>query len=212
MFGLLRRSTRNTNPNKATRHARPRLEALEGRDVPSTLTLSVSYGIGRNVTMSGTLSDTPNQSLQAINLGGQVSSTTMTNAYGQYSVTLTASGLGTVTAKAADNTSNTASADLTDVTPVITDFFATEGTNHVWTFSGDLTYGGRSTMGMLVYLGGAPISLSNQTAMVDNSGHFTTNVTLNGTASDNGMATARVVTPWGDWSDFASANVFQSGT
>lgn len=212
MFGLLRRWARQTTrPKTPPRHARPRLEALEGRDAPSTLTLSVSYGAGRSVTLSGTLGDHPNPSMQQIDFGGQVGGSTWTNMQGQFSVTLAASGLGDVRATAHDGTSNTPTVTLTDVMPTLT-FNASEGTNHVWTFYGHVTYAGRPTQGMLVYLGGAPVSLTNQTAPVDSAGNYVVNVTLNGTTSDNGTASARALTPWGNFSDFMFADVLQSGT
>src|SRR4051794_36968142 len=97
MFQLFSRQTRKSHP--APRTARPRLESLEGRLVPATVTLNpITYGTGRQVTLSGTLSNTGNVAWQMIALGGQVSGTTMTNAQGQFSATLTASALGNVTA------------------------------------------------------------------------------------------------------------------
>jgi hypothetical protein len=131
---------------------------------------------------------------------------------GQYSVTLTAVAPGTVTAAAADGSSNTPSFTLTDATVAITSFSASEGTNHLWTLSGTVDYSGRSTMGLVVYFGGAPVSLANQMTAADGSGHFQLSLTLNGTSTDNGTASAQVVTPWGDYSASALANVQQTGT
>src|SRR5262245_3274937 len=119
MLGVLSRRRAS-----APRACRPLgLETLEDRNSPSTLTLSVTYGSGRNVTLSGTLSDHPNPGGQTINFAGKVSGAAVTSAQasvpglgdvtvlaadgsshlavGVYSVTLQATGLGDVTAQAA---------------------------------------------------------------------------------------------------------------
>ena len=43
-------------------------------------------------------------------------------------------------------------------------------------------------------------------------GIYQLNVTLNGTASDNGTASATVQTAWGTWSSFAYELIHQTGT
>ena len=58
MLGLLTRAGRK-NKVPAPRRARLGLECLESRDSPSALSLSVAYGSGRSVTLSGTLTGTP---------------------------------------------------------------------------------------------------------------------------------------------------------
>jgi hypothetical protein len=227
MFGLLRRlAGKPTQTTSAPRFARLRLESLEARQVPATLTLSVTYGTGKMVTLSGTLSGVDNPSLQMITLGGQVQDTIFTNSMGQFSVTESAMTLGDVTAtyvpmsmfasgstsasSSMFNSGTTASVTLTDVTPSLT-FCAHEYPGSVWVLSGDVTYS-RGPGSLPVYFGGRPVSLSGQTATTNSSGHYETTVYLNGTSSDNGIATAVVYTPWNTPSEEALTYVHQSGT
>jgi len=223
MLGLLRRLASQAGQRKSAppRFAHLRLETLERREVPATLTLSVTYGTGKMVTLSGTLSGLDNPSLQPITLTGQVSDTTYTNAYGQFSVTESAAGLGNVTATfmpavmsgfaATSNASGTtASVTLTDVKPALT-FFADEHPGNLWTLYGDVTYS-RGPTNLVVYFGGVPISLEGKTATTDSSGHYQVSVFLNGTTSDNGTASAVVYTPWDTPSEAALDVIYQSGT
>jgi len=236
MLGLLRRLADKAPQPKATpRFARLRLEPLEARQVPATLTLSVSYGTGKTVTLSGTLSGLDNPSLQMITLGGQVSDTTYTNSLGQFSVTETAVNLGDVTATFVPTSMSgpstmlmsatlssysgttmtsgsgaTAGVTLTDVAPSLT-FYAEEHPGRLWTLYGDVTYS-RGPANLVVYFGGVPVSLEGKTATTGNTGHYETSLFLNGTSSDNGTAEAVVRTPWNTASEVAIDNIHQSGT
>jgi hypothetical protein len=212
MFGLLRRlAGKPTPPTTAPRFARPRLERLEGREVPATLTLSVSYVTGRVVNLSGTLSDVSNPSMQPISLGGKVSASTSTNMMGQFSINTPASDLGTVTATLQDGSGTTATATLVDVTPSLT-FRALEQPGHLWVLEGDVTYTGRDLNMLPVTFGGVPVSLQHQATMTNSTGHYSTSVFLNGTNSDNGTVWAKVATPWGTESELALQVIDQSCT
>jgi hypothetical protein len=207
MLGLL--APRSPRPASRTRPLG--LEALEDRNSPSTLILNiVAYGPGTSVTFSGALRGSDNPGGQTINFSGKVTGSTTTTPCGMYAITLKASGLGDVTAQTADGMSNVAVVTLTDTAPRITQFQAIEGTGHLWTFQGDVTY--RYPQGLIVNLGGMPDSLQGKTAPVDSSGHFWVVLELNGTTSDNGTASAVTTDPWGLTSNTAYSNVFQTGT
>src|SRR5947209_18357603 len=105
MFGLLPSSPRKVS-SLPRRRARLSLERLESRDTPSTLSLSVSYGFGANVTLSGDLTNAPTPANQTICFSGQASGMAFTDANGHFSATVSASGLGDVYAQMMDGTSN----------------------------------------------------------------------------------------------------------
>src|SRR5438105_2027634 len=98
MLGLLTRPRRNTRSH-SPRPVCLGLERLETRDCPSTLTAMVTYGSGRSITIAGHLSDTSTPANQTVTISGKAAGTTATNASGNYSTTLTATGLGDVYAK-----------------------------------------------------------------------------------------------------------------
>src|SRR5262245_60265610 len=209
MFKLLRRlATKSGTGKAAVRQARPRLEVLEGREVPATLTLSVAYGVSRQITLSGSLIDHPNPSLQTINVSGKATGTTMTNMQGQFSVTLEATGLGTVIAAVMDSSTTPVSVTLTDA-PLSLTFDAVEATGHVWTLQGQINYSQRPPA-LIVYFGGSPTSLQMMTTGATSSGHYELGVMLNGTPSDNGIAWAKVVSPWGTESPLALDSITQT--
>jgi hypothetical protein len=194
------------------RYARLRLERLEDRNAPATVTLSVTYNLGRSITLSGDLSGgTPSNAFQTINLGGMVGGTTTTNASGHYEATLIARGLGDVTARWAMGPSNTATFTLTDQAPVITEFVATEGQDHVWTLSGTVQYF-RYFDQLTILFGGQPIDISGKSTTADSTGHFSLTVVLNGQSTDNGTASCQAISPWGTKSDLVCDYIFQTGT
>lgn len=206
MFGTLFSSRKSV---KTPRRARPSLETLEGREVPASLSLAVTYGHAKSITLSGTLTDHNNPSMQTINLTGKASGMTMTNAQGQFSVTVDATELGNVTATVGDASAN-ATVTLTDVTPTLT-LVADEGTSNIWSFSGEVS-STRSRLGMTIEFGGLHTLTTAPTTLTDSDGEYEYIVMLNGLSSDNGTAQARAKTAWGTYSAWATADVHQSGT
>src|SRR5262249_5153297 len=156
---------------------------------PSTVTLSVTYNLGHSITMSGQLSGAPNNAFQQIALGGMTVGYTTTNSNGQFSATMMPGGLGVVTARKADGTSNTATFQLPDMPPQLQSFDATEGLGDVWTIEGSATYF-RQFDSLMVYFGGTPVSITGRGTSTDSSGHFSFTVSLNHSSSDNGTVTA----------------------
>jgi hypothetical protein len=207
MFGLL---TRKKKVRPAVRHVRPRLEVLEDRAVPSTVTLNVSYNAGKSITLTGTLTGAPDNANQTILIAGQATGQAVTDSNGNYSITLTASALGNVTAAAMDGSSNTASVTLTDAAPTLTAFTAREGQGDVWTLSGTVTYN-RTVTDVTINFGGAPVSIAGKSTTVNGSGNFTLSVQLNGKQTDNGTASAAGTDAWGTVSNTLTQLILQTG-
>jgi hypothetical protein len=209
MFGLLTRAGRKKKV-PAPRRARLGLECLESRDAPSTLTMSVAYGSGRGITLSGALTGTPCPAGQTVRISGQAAGLAVTDSGGHYTINLVASGLGPVSGKTVDGSSNTAQVTLTDTAPVLTNLKACEGVGDLWTFSGTVTY--RSPQGLTVSFGGQPVTLQGKITPVSYTGTFSLSIRLNGTSTDNGMVSAGVMDPWGLTSNTLEVNVQQMGT
>ncbi len=139
MFGWLSSSS----AKKASRPqptARLGLERLETRDTPSTLTMSATYGLGHNVTLSGNLSGTSTPANQTICITGVASGMAETDANGNFSVTIQANTLGEVDAQTMDGASNVASVTLTDTAPKCFNFGGVPEGNNMWVFSGTVTW------------------------------------------------------------------------
>ncbi|MFO0879317.1 MAG: hypothetical protein U0840_18380 [Gemmataceae bacterium] len=199
---------------------RPTLETLEERVTPTgrlpvgpplppmNLTLNVSYGVGRQVTLSGDLMGSGDVANVAISITGSATGQTSTDADGEYSLTVEASNLGMVTATAGDGLAS-AWSEITDEPPVITDFEAIEGADRVWTFRGTLTYH-RYFDSLQVFFGGQPVSIVNQSTSANNTGYFELVLVLNGQNSDNGQVWAQGQSAFGLLSDMAFDYVHQT--
>lgn len=214
MFALLNRTPRTQKP--LTRQtANLFLEWLEDRLSPASidpgplpppppppsmesLTLNVTYLQNRQVTLSGNLTGSsgaiPNET---IDLSGAVSGTAVTNAQGAYSVTLTATTLGQVSAASADGMSNIADFTLVSGTPTITNFGAIAEGSGLWYFFGSVA--NAPTQGEVVNFGGIN-ALQGQSVAVSSSGSFGFYAIVN----TGGWATAQAVDWWGDTSQIAS--------
>jgi hypothetical protein len=210
MFGLLTGSQSKTS-FRAPRFAQPKLETLEGRALPSTLTFSVEYGINRSVTLSGDLTGTSTLWGHTIQFSGKVSGSTTTDSNGAFEVVLSASGVGDVTAVDTDGRSNTALLTLVDEAPVLTDFLATAEGGNLWLLKGDVTYSQPFTS-IQVNFGGMPVSLQGFTTTTNTTGHFEVAIELNGQASDNGSAWAEAVSCFGTVSNDLTVLIFQNIT
>jgi hypothetical protein len=206
MLGL--RSPRSTRPSRFTRPLF--LEILEDRNSPSTLTIGVAYGTGKTITLSGDLTGAINSATQRVVISGMALGSVATDANGHYSLTTQGLALGPVRAQTADGQSNIATVTLTDVAPVIT-FTAVESTGNVWILSGHVNYRTKPE-GFTVFFGGAPVSLSAQTATVNEDGDFSVAVQLNGAPTDNGAASAYTISPWGTQSNIDTEVIYQTGT
>jgi hypothetical protein len=176
------------------------------------LSLQLAYNTQNSVTLSGTVEDgfTSNQGV-SVYFSGEATGTAVTGAGGSFSLTTNASGLGVVSAYAVDSTghqSNTARVTISVAAPVISNFTAVEEEGQMFTFSGNVT--AQSAPGLTITFGGIP-SLQNQTTTVQANSTFSFSVQLNSDGSDNGTATAQVLSDWwGQQSNVATTSVVVS--
>src|SRR3954454_860500 len=135
---------------------RPRLESLEGRTCPADLNVNVCYGAGLLVHLSGQLTDAPDVADQTIDFSGQVNGTAVTDADGDFSVDLTASGAGLVFAVHEPTESmNTFVLDGGSIPPpAISRFACVEHPLQIWTFEGHVDYSFADQM--TIYFSGGP--------------------------------------------------------
>jgi hypothetical protein len=157
-----------------------------------SLTLAVNHLDQNEVILSGTVTAASPGNL-TVTFTGVVTSTTVTDANGNFSANVRASGVGTVQATVTDvwgQTSNAASATVSDNAPVILNFLATRVSGTTWTFTG--TISDATPDGDTVTLGGLP-SLVGKTVTSGADGSFSLTVTLQ--TGEDGFATA-VCTDW----------------
>jgi hypothetical protein len=179
-------------------------------DANPFLTLSVTYGSQRQVTLSGQVYD-ESPGGRTVTFTGAASGSTTTDSQGYFSVTLTASMLGSVmatTTDAAGQSSNAAQVQLQSSRPVIQGFTCSEQSDG-YLFSGTVL--DESPGGLVVYLGGVPVSLQGKTVTVQADGTWSILIQLNGTQTDEGTATAYVTDWWGQQSETALTDVHQTG-
>jgi hypothetical protein len=171
------------------------------------ITLSISYGSQRTVTLSGKVT-APSPGGLTVTFTGEVNGSVTTNADGTFSLTTQADGLGTIHASTTDawgQASNCSQVTVKSNKPVINDFQAVEGSNGTWTFSGQVT--DESAPGLMVTLSGLP-SLTGKTVTVDSTGCF--DLTLQLQPGENGTATAQTIDWWGLTSDAVTEWVSQT--
>lgn len=159
-----------------------------------SLTLSVSYGSGRMVTLSGQVTDDDPGGL-TVTFTGKVVGSVVTNSTGAFNATFEASGLGDVLATVINRhglTSSAASVTLTSSTPSIANFLATEGANNQWTFTGTVT--DESAAGLSIIFGGLA-SLIGQSTTVQQNGTFSLTIQLQ--VGEQGQASVKTTDWWG---------------
>jgi virginiamycin B lyase len=166
---------------------------------PPTVSVSVTYGAQRTVTLSGQVTDAQPGGL-TVNFSGMVVGSVVTNADGTFSATFQASGLGNVQAITTDAqglVSNTATVTLASNPPTISNFVGSNS-GGVWTFTGKVN--DSSPAGLTVSFGGLP-SLAGKTATVQADGTFELVVAL--AAGEQGTVTAQTTNWWGQNSNVA---------
>lgn len=208
MFDLFRRSTRKMMP-RTPRPVRLGLERLETRDCPSLISVSVTYGTQKNITLWGDVTGTPNPGGLTVQFTGNATGTATTDSNGHYSASLVALSLGNVYAATTDGASNTAVVTLMVPTPRISNFVGSQGAGNVWTFTGTVSAAGGST-GLTVNFGGDPVDVQNKTATVAADFTFTLIVQMNGTQNDNGVVWARTTDWWNQMSNLVQDYITQT--
>lgn len=173
---------------------------MQAQLTPS-LTLSVSYGAGRTVTLSGQVTDTVPGSL-TVSFTGKVVGSVVTNSDGTFSGTFEASALGLISATVTNGlgfVSSASAVTLVSNAPVISDFVGVLQTGTMWIFSGRVTDEGHT--GMIVRFDGLA-SLDGKTATVQANGTFSLTVQLQ--PNEEGTALAETTDWWGLVSNEAS--------
>lgn len=157
MFGFLRSARGLASRHPRVERSRLHLEQLEDRLCPAapviTQFTAVPLNSGQSVQLSGTVQD-ENPGAVLLNVNGVVFASTTTDSAGNFSLTTTASALGTVSASAMDAewlSSNTANANLTSQAPSIT-LGVTYGSGTTVTLSGAVT--DEDAAGCTVYFSG----------------------------------------------------------
>jgi hypothetical protein len=172
-----------------------------------TITLNIAYRAGKQVTLSGIVTDRRPGNRDA---GRAVNTTVVTNADGTFSWTGDAAALGTVTAATTDfwgAASNTAQVAVVSAAPVISNFTAEEGDapQRRWLFKGQVT--DESFYGLTVRFGGLP-SLANETTTVESNGWFYLFVDLE--EGEGGTVWCQTTDWWGLDSNVAEDYVVQT--
>jgi hypothetical protein len=169
-----------------------------------TLTLNVVGSTASTVTFSGNLADI-DAAGETITIAGASVGSVVTDANGNFTFTTAVANLGMVSVSTTDfwgDTSNTASVDVGDGAPVITNFAAIRIVGNDFEFKGDVL--GTDVVGQTVNFGGLP-SLNAQTATVAGDGTFLLNQTLQ--AGETGTASAQTTDVAGQASNTAYADV-----
>jgi hypothetical protein len=194
MFSVLSRR-RCARPVAAPRSVRPRLELLEDRNAPSTLTLTDQFATGANMTFGGAYNGATlaNQVVTLTGHGWTTTATTDTNGNYHVTVPINASQFGTVTASVANPNCNQPQVTITlPKAPVITNFAAVSHPAGFWEISGNVT-NTPNPSGLTINFSGMP-ALANQIATVEANGSFDVILQLNG---EIGTAAATVTDWWG---------------
>jgi hypothetical protein len=162
---------------------------------PTIQNLSVAYGPGTTVTLTGQVIDeTP--AGRTVTFTGPVTGSVTTGANGMFSYTTQATSLGTVRATTTDPwglTSAVAEVALAVSPPVITSFQVVEQYGTTWVVRGHVQ--GAGAIGCDVTLGGLP-ALQGVFAQVDSNGNFEVEVSIP-PAQEGMTATANITDCWG---------------
>jgi hypothetical protein len=176
-------------------------------DAPSGLTMSVSYGSGKTVTLSGKVTD-PDTADCTVMFSGVVNGSCSVDSNGDYSFLTSADALGDVSATVSDCWGQVgaaaASLTLSVDAPTVT-IIAAQDDDGSWTFAG--TVSGPDITSVTLTLSGLPSMEGVQTG-INNDGDYALTITLG--SDETGSAIATVVDAWGQQSDCV-AIVVQTG-
>jgi hypothetical protein len=161
-----------------------------------SLSLSVSYGAGLTITLSGQVADDSPGGLTIV-FSGAASGSVVTNPDGTFSLTLQANELGDIQAVVYDSSGAQTDAQVTlsRNPPVITQFMAEQESLQLWTFTGTVS-DDSGTAGLVVTFSASKVpSLNGQTAVVNADGTFTLSVLLG--TGEGGYVRAQTIDWWG---------------
>jgi hypothetical protein len=167
MFDLFSRARRQSRPARPS--FRPTLETLEERNCPTTINVTAAViPTSKSVTFHGGVGGVQMPGGMIVQLTGVATGSTTTDANGNFSVQLTATGLGTETVSTTGATSQTT---LTDPgAPLISLFDSTEYPGGYYLFTGHVN--GVIFSGEKITFSGAIPSMDGQTTTVNSNGSF----------------------------------------
>jgi hypothetical protein len=213
MFSLFSRPSRSRSTIQ-TRKARPWLESLEDRAVPSCSSPVIEnlYAVQTNsqqVDIKGIMCDpTGGGDTILLSSANGLNTSCQVNSDGTFDCPVqggTLGKLGAISATAMNNNNLVQSAQVnfapTPDAPVITDFYAEYGYGNVWTFSGNVQ---SNTPNQTTVQFGNLRSLQGKSVQCDSDGDFDFTVTMSGTYADIGFATAQATDANGNTSEVAS--------
>lgn len=175
---------------------RPWMEPLENRDCPTGMTPTLSFStlaVGPTTyRLSGSVMDEAPAGL-IVQFTGVYAGSTQVDPSGNYSMDVTPSQLGAITAAVTDNEGLTATqqGSLTSLPPTIT-LSASRQVNNLWVFSGTVT--DEHAAGLTVRFGGLP-TIDGRTTTVAANGTFSFTAEL--APGEEGTATAKTTDWWG---------------
>jgi hypothetical protein len=172
-----------------------------------TITLSLSYGAGNLVTLSGRVTD-EDPGGREVMIWGVADAYLTTAADGTFSVTVESYGPGAIYAMTTDawgQWSDTAEVVAASSAPAIVDLVVVEGADGVWTFRGRVT--DESPEGLTIYFGGLS-SLEGQSVTAGECGWFEFSVQLQ--EGEEGTATLWAMDWYGQQSETTEHYVLQT--
>jgi hypothetical protein len=172
------------------------------------ITMTLSYGTGHQLILSGTVTDQYPGGLK-VSFTGVVpnGSSTTTDGNGNFAVTLNAYKLGDVLATTTDTwgqVSNTAKVTATNTPPVISNLWASAGNYDVWTITGTVT--DEHAAGLTVTFWGLP-AVAGKTAVVQADGSFTLSVVI--PSNQSGYIYCQTTDWWGAQSNIDEEMITQ---
>jgi hypothetical protein len=175
---------------------------------PPQITMTISYGTGHQLILSGTVTDQYPSGLKVTFTGVVPSgSSTTTDANGNFIVTLSANKLGDVLATTTDTwgqASNTAKVTASNTAPVISNLWASAGNYDVWTITGTVT--DEHAAGLTVTFWGLQ-AVAGKTAVVQADGSFTLSVVI--PSNQSGYIYCQTTDWWGAQSNIDEEMITQ---
>lgn len=159
-----------------------------------SLTLNITYGSQRMVTLSGQVTDEHPGGL-IVSFSGVVDGFAVTNPDGTFSLEVEASSLGMIEASTVDAlglASNVAAVTVASNAPQLTEVSCSEGIDNIWTFRGKVI--DESAPDLVVRFAGLT-SLENRTVTVEADGWFCLIVQLQ--PDEEGIVSAITTDWWG---------------
>jgi hypothetical protein len=161
---------------------------------PPILTLTITYGSQRTVTLAGQVTDL-DAAGRTVTFSGVVSGSAVTGADGKFTLTTQASALGNVQSSTVDlwgQSSNTAQVTVASAPPVISNLTVYQANANTWVITGSVA--DESAAGLVIQFSGLA-SLAGKTAVVGANGTFSLTFQLQ--PGEQGEVYAQTADWWG---------------